>query len=82
MVVFGQDLPEVTATLTAQLFGLATALVGLATFALVLALLQQVVLEVIESNVAQGSHVYESNHVRIIPPGGGGGAPLRTGLKS
>lgn len=70
MVVFGQELPEVTATLTAQLFGLATALVGLATFALVLALLQQVVLEVIDSNVAQGSRVYERDHVRrqTAPP--------------
>lgn len=69
VVVFGQELPEVTATLTAQLFGLATALVGLATFALVLALLQQVVLEVIDSNVARGSRVYESNHVPPPPPG-------------
>lgn len=69
VVVFGQELPEVTATLTAQLFGLATALVGLATFALVLALLQQVVLEVIDSNVAQGSRVYESNHVPHPPLG-------------
>ena len=42
MVIFGQELPDATATLAAQLFGLGVALLGLATFALVLALLQQV----------------------------------------
>ena len=36
---------------------------GLATFALVLALLQQVVLEVIDENVKQGRRVYEEKHV-------------------
>jgi hypothetical protein len=42
VVIFGQDLPEATASLASQVFGLCVALVGLATFALVLALLQQV----------------------------------------
>jgi len=40
---------------------------GLATFALVLALLQQVVLEVIDENVKQGRRVYEEKHVRTKP---------------
>lgn len=42
VVIFGQELPEATASLASQVFGLCVALVGLATFALVLALLQQV----------------------------------------
>lgn len=42
VVIFGQELPEATASLASQIFGLCVALVGLATFALVLALLQQV----------------------------------------
>jgi len=42
VVIFGQDLPDATASLAAQVFGLCVALLGLATFALVLALLQQV----------------------------------------
>lgn len=41
-MIFGQELPEATASLASQIFGLCVALVGLATFALVLALLQQV----------------------------------------
>jgi hypothetical protein len=42
VVIFGQELPEATASLASQVFGLCVALVGLATFAIVLALLQQV----------------------------------------
>jgi len=48
-------------------FGVAVATTGLATFALVLALLQQVVLEVIDENVKQGRRVYEEKHVRTKP---------------
>jgi hypothetical protein len=113
VVIFGQELPEATASLASQVFGLCVALVGLATFALVLALLQQVmtctcscmhctqpsvhcifrvtsgqllqnkslvrpcesmtnpmmpqvVLEVIDENVAQGSRVYEEGHVSVM----------------
>ena len=49
------------------MFGVAVATTGLATFALVLALLQQVVLEVIDENVKQGRRVYEEKHVRAKP---------------
>ncbi len=38
---------------------------GLASFALVLALVEQVVLEVIEDNVKRGSKVYQRGHVRL-----------------
>ena len=42
---------------------LQVASIGLASFALVLALVEQIVLEVIESNVKRGSIVYEEAHV-------------------
>jgi hypothetical protein len=63
-VVYGQQLPSPDASIGYQVFGVAVATTGLATFALVLALLQQVVLEVIDENVKQGRRVYEEKHVR------------------
>ena len=50
-----------------QVFGVVVATTGLASFALVLALVEQVVLEVIDDNVAVGSRVYEQGHVRRVP---------------
>ena len=50
-----------------QVFGVLVATTGLASFALVLALVEQVVLEVIEDNVKRGSKVYQRGHVRMIP---------------
>lgn len=63
VVVFGQDLPDTTASLFQQLWALMVAAVGLAAFALVLALVEQVVLEVLKNNVQRGSQVYEDGHV-------------------
>ena len=63
VVVFGQDLPDTTASLLQQLWALMVAAVGLAAFALVLALVEQVVLEVLKNNVQRGSQVYEEGHV-------------------
>ena len=62
-VVFGQDLPDTTANVLQQLWSLMVAAVGLAAFALVLALVEQVVLEILKNNVQRGSQVYESGHV-------------------
>jgi hypothetical protein len=45
-----------------------TVVLGLVSFALVLALVEQVVLEVLESNVKQGSQVYEEGHVSAGAP--------------
>lgn len=42
VVVLGQDLPDVASGLPGQLFAVAAAVVGLASFALVLALIEQV----------------------------------------
>lgn len=46
-----------------QGFSIIVACFGLAAFALVLALVEQVVLESMENNVKQGSRVFESGHV-------------------
>ena len=56
-VVLGQDLPEETASSSLQTFALVVAVVGLAAFALVLALIEQLVLSVLEENVRKGSRV-------------------------
>ena len=63
VVVFGQDLPDTTASILQQLWALLVAAIGLAAFALVLALVEQVVLEVLKNNVQRGSQVYETGHV-------------------
>lgn len=47
-------------------FSLMVALVGLAGFALALALVEQIVLETNLANVSRGSRVYESNHVSLL----------------
>lgn len=66
IIVFGQQLPDADAGLAAQLFGVAAASTGLASFALVLALVEQIVLQVIESNVKRGSSVYEQDHILVL----------------
>ncbi|GAB4820155.1 hypothetical protein N2152v2_007201 [Parachlorella kessleri] len=63
----GQDLPSLEATpLTSQVFAVAVVLLGLVSFALVLALVEQVVLEVLEGNVRKGSQVYEEGHIVVL----------------
>ena len=49
-----------------QLFSVLVAIVGLASFALVLALVEQIVLEVIDSNVRRDSKVYEEGHTLVL----------------
>ena len=43
---------------------MSVAAIGLAAFALVLALVEQVVLQVVDENVARGSRVFETGHVK------------------
>ena len=59
-----QEFPSPDSSLAHQIFAVAVAAVGLSAFALMLALLEQVVLESIEANVKRGSRVFEKNHVR------------------
>ena len=64
-LVLGQDFPEVNANVVNQAFSLLAAALGLVSFALVLALVEQIVLEVVETNVRTGSPIFEKDHVRI-----------------
>ena len=57
VVVFGQELPDATSSVFEQTFSIVVASVGLGTFALVLALVEQVVLEV---------SLYQSRHKFIL----------------
>ncbi|KAK9818136.1 hypothetical protein WJX72_007697 [[Myrmecia] bisecta] len=66
IVVFGQEFPDSAANLASQVFSLAVATCGLAAFALVLALVEQLVLEVLEDNVKRGSKVYEKGHILVM----------------
>ncbi|KAK9810370.1 hypothetical protein WJX72_009592 [[Myrmecia] bisecta] len=66
IIVFAQDLPDSAASFAQQVFALIVVTGGLAAFALVLALVEQVVLEVVESNVKRGSRVYEKDHVLVL----------------
>jgi hypothetical protein len=61
--VFGQEFPGPESPVAQQAFAVVTAMVGLCAFALVLALVEQVVLEGMEANVKRGSRVYEAGHV-------------------
>ena len=67
VVILGQELPSAQESeLPAQVFAVVTAVLGLALFALILALIEQVVLETLESNVKRGSKVYESGHYCLV----------------
>ncbi|KAK9801967.1 hypothetical protein WJX73_003033 [Symbiochloris irregularis] len=66
VVVLGQELPDKAAPIADQTFSLAVAAIGLAAFALVLALVEQVVLEILQRRVSIGSPVYERGHIVIL----------------
>lgn len=66
VVILGQQLPEEHAEFSQQLFGVVTALLGLASFALILALIEQATLEMLEHNVRRGSKVYECGHYVVL----------------
>jgi hypothetical protein len=64
MLMFGENFPSVQAPPAEQVFSIAIATVGLAAFALILALLEQSVQEVLEEQVKRGGKIYEEGHVR------------------
>lgn len=69
MLLFGENFPQPdgsSSDLPQQAFAIATAGAGLVSFALVLALVEQVVLENVEANVKRGSPVVTSGHVGIF----------------
>lgn len=66
-ISFGQEFPDAQgSTFPTQVFSVAVAVFGLSAFALVLALVEQVVLELLEANVKRGSSVYETGHILIL----------------
>eukprot|EP00891_Asterochloris_glomerata_P004631 jgi/Astpho2/4631/Aster-x0209 len=66
-VVLGQDLPDVNAsTVFYKIFAPLVATIGLVAFALVLALVEQLVLQVLEDNVKRGSRVFETGHILVL----------------
>jgi hypothetical protein len=77
--VFGQDFPGPEASLGHQVLAVGVAVIGLAAFAMVLALVEQVVLDALEANVKRGSKVYESGHVSLVSSAAGGARDVRGG---
>ncbi|CAL8468748.1 g8288 [Coccomyxa elongata] len=65
-VIFGQQLPDEATSFAQQSFAVSVAAIGLAAFALVLALVEQVVLQVVDENVARGSRVFETGHILVL----------------
>jgi hypothetical protein len=49
-----------------QLYSISMGLVGVIGFALVLALTEQLILEVLENNVRQGTRVFEHGHILVL----------------
>ncbi|KAK9800732.1 hypothetical protein WJX73_002178 [Symbiochloris irregularis] len=69
VLAFGENFPQTdgrTPDLPQQVFAIATAGAGLVSFALVLALVEQVVLENVEENVKRGSPVITSGHTVLL----------------
>ncbi len=71
VLMFGNSFPDNASNALEQGFSLLIAALGIASFAISLALVEQVVLENLESNVRRGSKVYEKGHVRLVGCGCG-----------
>eukprot|EP01026_Neomeris_dumetosa_P011386 TRINITY_DN140928_c0_g1_i1.p2 TRINITY_DN140928_c0_g1~~TRINITY_DN140928_c0_g1_i1.p2 ORF type:complete len:119 (+),score=7.28 TRINITY_DN140928_c0_g1_i1:180-536(+) len=66
VLTFGQQFPEGNVSFQDQVFSVIVVTIGLGAFALVLALVEQVFMELLEKNVRQGSLVYEEGHLVIL----------------
>jgi hypothetical protein len=66
LLTFGENFPEASDGWPVQAYSIAMALVGVAGFALVLALTEQVLLEVLRNNVETGTQVFERDHVVVL----------------
>ncbi|KAK9866656.1 hypothetical protein WJX84_009216 [Apatococcus fuscideae] len=66
VVVLAQEFPADGSSAAQRFFSLGVALAGLIIFALVLALTEQVILEVVERKVKRGSPIYEKDHVLVL----------------
>ncbi|KAK9843129.1 hypothetical protein WJX74_007389 [Apatococcus lobatus] len=66
VVMLAQEFPDGDATVAQRLFSTGVAIVGLIFFALILALTEQVILEVVDNKVKRGSPIYEKDHVLVL----------------
>ena len=60
------EFPEVPRGFPRQAFSILMAITGLAAFAIVLALVEQLVLQILTENVSRGSQVYEEGHILVL----------------
>ena len=66
LIVWFGEFPEVPRGFPRQAFSIITAITGLAAFAIVLALVEQLVLQILTENVSRGSQVYEKGHILVL----------------
>ena len=66
LIVWFGEFPEVPRGFPRQAFSILMAITGLAAFAIVLALVEQLVLQILTENVSRGSQVYEEGHILVL----------------
>jgi hypothetical protein len=66
LLTFGENFPDASESWLFQIYSIAMGLLGVIGFALLLALTEQIILEVLESNVRQGTKVFERDHVLVL----------------
>ncbi|CAK0782676.1 hypothetical protein CVIRNUC_005871 [Coccomyxa viridis] len=66
LIVWFGEFPEVPRGFPRQVFSILMAITGLAAFAIVLALVEQLVLQILTENVSRGSQVYEEGHILVL----------------
>ncbi|KAK9903985.1 hypothetical protein WJX75_001909 [Coccomyxa subellipsoidea] len=65
LITWFGDFPEAE-SFSRQAFSVSMAVIGLAAFAIVLALVEQIVLQILTENVSRGSIVYEKGHILVL----------------
>lgn len=66
LLTFGESFPAVNESWVFQLYSIGMGLVGVLGFALVLALTEQLLLEILDSNVRTGTRVFERGHILVL----------------
>ena len=66
LLTFGENFPDASESWLFQIYSILMGLLGVVGFALLLALTEQIILEVLESNVRQGTKVFERDHVLVL----------------
>jgi hypothetical protein len=66
LLTLGENFPGVAETWKFQVYSIGMSLLGVIGFALLLALTEQILLEVLDSNVRQGTQVFEEGHILVV----------------